>query len=115
MLVGRTHLVLVHGGHPVVLAVEAVEVEGNAANLVLSFTHVLVVGGLDSDDVLAVSFLEVQDGHDVHFANMAVEVGDDVVGADALVDGDHGDRDEERVDQAGLAVSDVGCLDVLAT
>lgn len=59
LLVGRTHLVLVHGGDPVVLAVEAVEVEGNAANLVLSFVHVLVVGGLDSDDVLAVSFLKV--------------------------------------------------------
>lgn len=51
----------------------------------------------------------------MHFADMAVEVGDDVVGANALVDGDHGDRGEKYDGQAGLGVSDVGCLDVSAT
>lgn len=91
----ETRLILIHCRDVVVFAVEAVEVEGDAADLVLSFAHVPGVCGLDRDDMPTMGVLEVDYGHCVYFANVAADVSDDVAVADVLEDGDHGDRDVE--------------------
>lgn len=101
---------MIHRGDVVVLAVEAGKLDGHAMDFVLSFAHVLAIGSLQQDHVLAVRFLQIENGHSVHIVDMAVEVGHGVVVIDALADGNHGDNDEESDDETSLMISDVGSL-----
>lgn len=103
----EARLVLVHLGDVVVLAVQVVELGGDAVDFILSFTHVLVVGGLDQNYVHAVGFLEVEDGHGMHIVDMAVEVGHSLAVAGTLADSNQSDHDKESDDQSYLAIGDV--------
>ena len=93
LLLDATHLVLVHGTDPVVLAVEAVELGMEAVNFIPGFLHILVVIVLQHEDALAVSFLKVGYCHVAHCARGLVQVAQNGVLGQALVDNNRGNHD----------------------